>query len=74
MVVLSLQLHGVLVAAADLRVALQEHFLVVADPVEHLHTRGKRQRVARSGLGAESVGDKWKPSADRQQSDGLKQL
>lgn len=37
-VVLSLQLHGVLVAPADLRVALQEHFLVVADPVEHLHT------------------------------------
>lgn len=37
-VVLSLQLHGVLVAAADLGVTLQEHLLVVADPVKHLHT------------------------------------
>lgn len=37
-VVLSLQLHSVLVASAYLCVALQEHFLVVADPVKHLHT------------------------------------
>lgn len=36
MVVLSLQLHGVLVAAPDLGVTLQEHLLVVADPVKHL--------------------------------------
>lgn len=35
-VVLSLQLHGVLVTSANLGVALQEHFLVVTDPVKHL--------------------------------------
>lgn len=35
-IVLSLQLHGVLVTSADLRVALQEQFLIVADPVKHL--------------------------------------
>lgn len=38
-VVLGLQLHSMLVTSAYLSVALQEHFLVVADPVKHLHTR-----------------------------------
>lgn len=36
-VVLRLQLRSMLVTATDLRVALEEHFLVVADPVKHLH-------------------------------------
>lgn len=36
-VVLSLQLHSMLVTPADLCVTLQEHFLVVADPFKHLH-------------------------------------
>lgn len=43
-VVLSLQLHGVLVTSANLCVTLQEHFLVVADPVKHLHTHRHTQQ------------------------------
>lgn len=42
-VVLGLQLHGVGVVVANLRVACQEQALVVQDPVKHLkhtHTRG----------------------------------
>lgn len=42
-VVLRLQLGGVLVAAADLRVALEEHLLVVANPVEHLQKQHSRR-------------------------------
>lgn len=49
-VVLSLQLGGVLVAAADLRVALQEHLLVVADPVEHLQKQNSQVRVEAAAL------------------------
>lgn len=45
-VVLSLQLHGVLVTPSDLRVTLQEHFLVVADPVEHLPTHNTHNTAA----------------------------
>lgn len=37
-IVLSLQLHSMLVTSANLRVALQEQFLIVADPVKHLQT------------------------------------
>lgn len=36
MIVLRLQVKGMLVAHADLRVTLQEQFFVVADPVKHL--------------------------------------
>lgn len=44
-VVLGLQLHSVLVTPANLCVTLQEHFLVVADPVEHLHTHTHTQML-----------------------------
>lgn len=44
-VVLSLQLHGVLVTPADLGVALQEHFLVVTDPVKHLQKHQYRHKT-----------------------------
>lgn len=39
--VLRLQLHGVGVVVADLRVARQEQTLVVHDPVEHLRGGGE---------------------------------
>lgn len=42
-VVLRLKVHSVLVADADLSVALQEQFFIVTDPVEHL----KRERENR---------------------------
>jgi len=45
-VVLGLQLHGVGVVVADLRVARQEQTLVVHDPVEHLDTQeGKKMQI-----------------------------
>ena len=37
-VVLRLELHSVLVVHAHLCVVLQEHLLVVADPVKHLES------------------------------------
>lgn len=43
-VVLSLQLHSVLVTSADLCVTLQEHFLVVTDPVKHLRKKHTTQQ------------------------------
>lgn len=55
-VVLRLQLHSVLVCAADLSVTLQEQFFVVADPVKHLHRNDNMSNImnciAPSCLGA----------------------
>lgn len=42
-VVLSLQLHSMLVAHADLCVALKKQFLIVTDPVKHLQRDDNRK-------------------------------